>query len=398
MTQPSPQQYDTLIIGAGAAGLHCAANAARRGKRVLVIDHAKQAGKKILISGGGRCNFTNLYASPENYLSSNPHFCKSALSRYTQWDFIALVDKHQISYHEKTLGQLFCDDSAKDIVKMLLAECDQYGARVQLRTEVLDVEHNGQYLLKTSAGHYQAEQLVVACGGLSMPKLGATPLGYQIAEQFGHSIIPVRAGLVPFTLQDDQKQRFGEVSGISVPVTTAANDGYFREALLFTHRGVSGPAVLQISSYWQPGDAVTVNLLPDMDAFEWLKNQQSDQPKVQLSTLLQSIFPKRLVNALGGEFDWPLNQRLADISHARFETIADNLDSWSLKPNGTEGYRTAEVTLGGVNVDEISSKTMESKCQPGLYFIGEVVDVTGWLGGYNFQWAWASAYAAAEAL
>lgn len=398
MTQPSPQQYDTLIIGAGAAGLHCAANAARRGKRVLVIDHAKQAGKKILISGGGRCNFTNLYASPENYLSSNPHFCKSALSRYTQWDFIALVDKHQISYHEKTLGQLFCDDSAKDIVKMLLAECDQYGARVQLRTEVLDVEHNGQYLLKTSAGHYRAEQLVVACGGLSMPKLGATPLGYQIAEQFGHSIIPVRAGLVPFTLQDDQKQRFGEVSGISVPVTAAANDGYFREALLFTHRGVSGPAVLQISSYWQPGDAVTVNLLPDMDAFEWLKNQQSEQPKVQLSTLLQSVFPKRLVNALGGEFDWPLNQRLADISHARFETIADNLNSWSLKPNGTEGYRTAEVTLGGVNVDEISSKTMESKCQPGLYFIGEVVDVTGWLGGYNFQWAWASAYAAAEAL
>lgn len=398
MTQPSPQQYDTLIIGAGAAGLHCAANAARRGKRVLVIDHAKQAGKKILISGGGRCNFTNLYASPENYLSSNPHFCKSALSRYTQWDFIALVDKYQISYHEKTLGQLFCDDSAKDIVKMLLAECDQYGARVQLRTEVLDVEHNGQYLLKTSAGHYRAEQLVVACGGLSMPKLGATPLGYQIAEQFGHSIIPVRAGLVPFTLQDDQKQRFGEVSGISVPVTAAANDGYFREALLFTHRGVSGPAVLQISSYWQPGDAVTVNLLPDMDAFEWLKNQQSEQPKVQLSTLLQSVFPKRLVNALGGEFDWPLNQRLADISHARFETIADNLNSWSLKPNGTEGYRTAEVTLGGVNVDEISSKTMESKCQPGLYFIGEVVDVTGWLGGYNFQWAWASAYAAAEAL
>lgn len=398
MTQPSPQQYDTLIIGAGAAGLHCAANAARRGKRVLVIDHAKQAGKKILISGGGRCNFTNLYASPENYLSSNPHFCKSALSRYTQWDFIALVDKHQISYHEKTLGQLFCDDSAKDIVKMLLAECDQYGARVQLRTEVLDVEHNGQYLLKTSAGHYRAEQLVVACGGLSMPKLGATPLGYQIAEQFGHSIIPVRAGLVPFTLQDDQKQRFGEVSGISVPVTAAANDGYFREALLFTHRGVSGPAVLQISSYWQPGDAVTVNLLPDMDAFEWLKNQQSEQPKVQLNTLLQSVFPKRLVNALGGEFDWPLNQRLADISHARFETIADNLNSWSLKPNGTEGYRTAEVTLGGVNVDEISSKTMESKCQPGLYFIGEVVDVTGWLGGYNFQWAWASAYAAAEAL
>lgn len=392
------QQYDTIIIGAGAAGLHCAANAARRGKHVLLLDHAKQAGKKILISGGGRCNFTNLYASPENYLSSNPHFCKSALSRYTQWDFIALVDRYQIPYHEKTLGQLFCDNSAKDIVNMLLDECATHGAKVQLRTEIYGVEHGDGYQLKTSAGDYNANQLVIACGGLSIPKLGATPFGYQVAEQFGHSIVPVRAGLVPFTLHEEQKQRFGEVSGISVPVTAASGDGHFKEAMLFTHRGLSGPAVLQISSYWQPGEAVSINLLPDHEAMTWLQSQQQASPKMQLSTLLQTVFPKRLAVALIEEFKWPGDKRLADINKASFSHIAENLNNWQLKPNGTEGYRTAEVTLGGVNVDEVSSKTMESKHQPGLYFIGEVLDVTGWLGGYNFQWAWASAYAAAEAL
>ena len=359
------QQYDTIIVGAGAAGLHCAANAARRGKNVLLLDHAKQAGKKILISGGGRCNFTNLYASPENYLSNNPHFCKSALSRYTQWDFIALVDQYQIPYHEKTLGQLFCDNSAKDIVKMLLEECSLHGARVQLRTEIFSVEHDDNgYRLKTSAGDYKAAQLVIACGGLSMPKLGATPFGYQVAEQFGHSIIPVRAGLVPFTLHEEQKQRFGEVSGISVPVTAASGDGYFKEAMLFTHRGVSGPAVLQISSYWQPGDPVSINLLPEQDALAWLQSQQQASPKVQLSTLLQTVFPKRLSAALIEEFQWPGDKRLADISKASFSNIASNLNNWQLKPNGTEGYRTAEVTLGGVDVDQISSKTMESKLQP----------------------------------
>lgn len=393
------QQYDTIIIGAGAAGLHCAANAARRGKHVLLLDHAKQAGKKILISGGGRCNFTNLYASPENYLSSNPHFCKSALSRYTQWDFIALVDKHQIPYHEKTLGQLFCDNSAKDIVRLLLDECEAHAARVQLRTDILSVSYdNHHYTIRTSAGDFSAAQLVVACGGLSMPKLGATPLGYQIAEQFGHTIVPVRAGLVPFTLHEEQKQRFGEVSGISVPITAACGDGYFREAMLFTHRGISGPAVLQISSYWQPGDAVIINLLPDHEALHWLQQSQSESPKMQLSTLLQAHFPKRLVSALLAEFKWPGDKRLADINKTTFAEIAESLNRWTLKPNGTEGYRTAEVTLGGVNVDEVSSKTMESKHQPGLYFIGEVLDVTGWLGGYNFQWAWASGFAAAEAL
>lgn len=385
--------WDVIVIGAGAAGLHCAAHAAKRGKSVLVLDHAKQAGKKILISGGGRCNFTNMYAGPDNFLSSNPHFCKSALSRYTQWDFIGLVAEYGIPYHEKTLGQLFCDDSAKDIVRMLMSECDRYGARVQLRTEIVSVDFDDGYCVETSRGEYRSEKLVVACGGLSMPKLGATPLGYQIAEQFGHSIVPVRAGLVPFTLQEEDKERFAELSGVAVPVTAEANDGYFREAMLFTHRGVSGPAILQVSSYWQPGEAVTINLLPDLDAYEWLKTQQQQQPKTQLNTVLQAHFPKRVVTALAEHHQWPLSNKLADTSNAQFQTIADNLNRWQLKPNGTEGYRTAEVTLGGVNVDEVSSKTMESQKQPGLYFIGEVLDVTGWLGGFNFQWAWSSGFA-----
>jgi predicted Rossmann fold flavoprotein len=385
--------WDVIIIGAGAAGLHCAAHAAQRGKSVLVLDHAKQAGKKILISGGGRCNFTNMYAGPENFLSSNPHFCKSALSRYTQWDFIGLVAEYGIAYHEKTLGQLFCDNSAKDIVRMLMSECDRHGAKVQLRTEIVSVDHNDNYRIETSRGDYSCDKLVIACGGLSMPKLGATPLGYQIAEQFGHSIVPVRAGLVPFTLQDDEKARFAELSGVAVPVSAEAHGGYFREAMLFTHRGVSGPAILQVSSYWQPGEAVTINLLPDLDAFEWLKTQQQQQPKTQLNTVLQQHFPKRVVAAFAEHHQWPLNNKLADTSNAQFQAIADNLNRWQLKPNGTEGYRTAEVTLGGVNVDEVSSKTMESQKQPGLYFIGEVLDVTGWLGGFNFQWAWSSGFA-----
>ncbi len=385
--------WDVIVIGAGAAGLHCAAHAAKRGKSVLVLDHAKQAGKKILISGGGRCNFTNMYAGPDNFLSSNPHFCKSALSRYTQWDFIGLVAEYGIPYHEKTLGQLFCDDSAKDIVRMLMSECDRYGARVQLRTEIMSVDFDDGYCIDTSRGEYRSDKLVVACGGLSMPKLGATPLGYQIAEQFGHSIVPVRAGLVPFTLQEEDKERFAELSGVAVPVTAEANDGYFREAMLITHRGVSGPAILQVSSYWQPGEAVTINLLPDLDAYEWLKTQQQQQPKSQLNTVLQAHFPKRVVTALAEHHQWPLSNKLADTSNAQFQTIADNLNRWQLKPNGTEGYRTAEVTLGGVNVDEVSSKTMESQKQPGLYFIGEVLDVTGWLGGFNFQWAWSSGFA-----
>lgn len=391
-------QLDVLIIGAGAAGLHCAATAAARGKSVLLLDHAKQAGKKILISGGGRCNFTNMYTSPENFLSQNPHFCKSALSRYTPWDFIALVEKHGIAYHEKTLGQLFCDESAKDIVRMLMAECDTYGARVQLRTEILDVSYaNDQYQVKTSQGSYQASKLVVACGGLSMPKLGATPLGYQLAEQFGHSVLPVRAGLVPFTLHDADKERYAELSGLAVDVVASNERSSFKEAMLFTHRGLSGPSILQISSYWLPGEAVSLDLLPSTDVLAELQQLRTDRPKLGLRTVLQQWFPKRLALTLADQHQWP-DKNLADCNNALLAQVAETLNSWQVKPNGTEGYRTAEVTLGGVNTDEVSSRTMASNLQPGLFFIGEVLDVTGWLGGYNFQWAWASANAAGESV
>ncbi|RUO72262.1 NAD(P)/FAD-dependent oxidoreductase [Pseudidiomarina sediminum] len=392
------QHFDVIIIGAGAAGLHCAWQAAARGLKVVVLDHAKQAGKKILISGGGRCNFTNMYASPENYLSQNPHFCKSALSRYTQWDFIALVEKHGIAYHEKTLGQLFCDDSAKAIVRMLLDECDQHGAKVQLRTDIEQVSwQDERYQCVTSQGVFQAPQLVVACGGLSMPKLGATPFGYQLAEQFGHRILPVRAGLVPFTLHDAEKQAYSELSGLALDVTASTDATSFKEAMLFTHRGLSGPAILQISSYWQPGETVQIDLLPGHDAHTELQQLKQSRPKLGLRSVLQQWFPKRFALTFAEQQQWP-DKNLADCSNALLTQVADTLHAWPVKPNGTEGYRTAEVTLGGVDTDQLSSKTMASKHQPGLYFIGEVVDVTGWLGGYNFQWAWASAHACASSL
>lgn len=390
--------YDVIVIGAGAAGLMAAITAANRGRKVLLLDHAKQAGKKILISGGGRCNFTNLYASPENYLSQNPHFCKSALKRYTQWDFIALVDKHQIPWHEKTLGQLFCDHSAKDIVNMLLSECRDAGVKVQLRTEIMAVQHEQeQFILSTSAGDYRCDKLIVACGGLSMPKLGATPFGYKLAEQFGHSIIPVRAGLVPFTLHEHDKEQLAELSGVATDVIASNQHTSFREAMLFTHRGVSGPSILQISSYWLPGETISINLLPDLDVQSWLQEAKTSQPRALLTNVLSQQLPKRLVQSLSRYALWP-DQRMADLSNAAIQKVAASLNAWPLMPNGTEGYRTAEVTLGGVNVDEISSKTMESKRQPGLFFVGEVLDVTGWLGGYNFQWAWSSGWVAGQSV
>lgn len=390
--------HDVIIIGAGAAGLLCAATAAQRGRRVLVIDHAKQAGKKILISGGGRCNFTNLYTSPENYLSENPHFCKSALSRYTQWDFIDLVNRHGIAYHEKTLGQLFCDHSAKDIVSMLLTECRRAGAQVQLRTEITAVDYDANgYTVVTNQGVLRAPQLVVACGGLSMPKLGATPLGYQLAEQFGHRMVPVRAGLVPFTLHDTDKQRFTELSGLAVDVIASNQRNQFKEAMLFTHRGLSGPAMLQISSYWYPGETIQINLLPQESIFTSLLELRQQRPRMSLRSVLQEWLPKRLALTLCEQYQWP-DKNLADCNNALFQTIADTLENWTIKPNGTEGYRTAEVTLGGVDTREVNSKTMASTLQPGLYFIGEVLDVTGWLGGYNFQWAWSSGWACGESL
>ncbi|QSX37331.1 BaiN/RdsA family NAD(P)/FAD-dependent oxidoreductase [Shewanella sedimentimangrovi] len=391
------KHHQVIIIGAGAAGLMCALTAGYRGRDVLLLDNAKQLGRKILISGGGRCNFTNLNIEPAAYLCRNPHFCKSALARFTQWDFIAMVERHGIAFHEKTLGQLFCDDSAKDIVDMLTTECDWAGVKIQLRTEILNVQaQEGGYLLLTSQGDLSCESLVIATGGLSMPKLGATPFGLQLAQQFGLNVLPTCAGLVPFILQPQDKANFEQLSGISLPVVATAQCGKsFREALLFTHRGLSGPAVLQISSYWKPGESISFNLLPDTDLTSWLKEQCAESPKLSLRNAMARLLPKRLVEVLqemGALPDKALNQ----LGKAEIESLQQYFNDWRIQPGGTEGYRTAEVTLGGVDTDELSSKTMEARKQPGLYFIGEVVDVSGWLGGYNFQWAWSSGYAAGE--
>lgn len=387
---------DVIVIGAGAAGLFCAAEAGKRGRSVEVLDHAKKVGRKILMSGGGRCNFTNLYASHENFLCANPHFCKSALSRYTQWDFIGLVAEYGIPYHEKTLGQLFCDDSANDIVKMLMAECDKAGATVTTRCEILSLQkQDSGFLLKTSLGDYECESVVIATGGLSMPKLGATPFGYQIAEQFGLKVLPTRAGLVPFTLHDKDKEKLAELSGVAIDVTAQANDTQFKEAMLFTHRGLSGPSMLQVSSYWEPGDEVDIDLAPECDGEAWINEKRNENPDSLLSTCLSSLFPKRVAQTLLEWFEWP-NKPIKQFNPNELKSMGEALNRWQVKPNGTEGYRTAEVTLGGVDTDEISSKTMMAKKVEGLFFIGEVVDVTGWLGGYNFQWAWSSGWAAGQ--
>ena len=389
-------QKDVIVIGAGAAGLFCAAQAGKRGRAVAVLDHGKKVGRKILMSGGGRCNFTNMYAEPANFLSANPHFCKSALSRYTQWDFISLVSEYGIPYHEKTLGQLFCDNSASDIVDMLVKECDKAGAEIVTRCEILSVEKTGAgYVLSTSLGDYVCESLVIATGGLSMPKIGATPFGYKIAEQFGLKVLPTRAGLVPFTLHDKDKQALEALSGIAVDTSASCNDTSFREAMLFTHRGLSGPSMLQISSYWHPGDTLHIDLQPAMSAAEYLTAAQQDTPDAQLSTVLSKFYPKRVAQTFIDIRQWP-NEPVKRLNHSQIAEIDNTLSDWQVTPNGTEGYRTAEVTLGGVDTDELSSKTMMSKKAEGLFFIGEVVDVTGWLGGYNFQWAWSSAWAAGQ--
>ena len=389
--------YDVVIIGAGAAGLMCAAQAAYRGRKVLVVDHAKQAGKKILISGGGRCNFTNMEVEPANYLCGNPHFVKSALSRYTQWDFLGLIGKYGVAYHERDFGQLFCDDSAKEIVRILKGECEETGAKVQLRTDVLSIEKSESgYIVDTSQQTYRCASLVIATGGLSMPKLGATPFGYKLAEQFGLSVLPTRAGLVPFTLHDHDKQKYAELSGISLPVRVESQNGTsFAADMLFTHRGLSGPVILQISNYWQPGEPVSIDLLPSLDLTEALREEKQQSPNQSLKNTLARWLPKRFVEALiesGQLIDKPLKQ----LEHKEFAHTVHTLEQWHIKPNGTEGYRTAEVTLGGVDTDQLSSKTMECKNVKGLYFVGEVMDVTGWLGGYNFQWAWASGWAAGQ--
>ena len=393
------ERFDAIVIGAGAAGMFCAAQAGQAGLRVLLLDNGKKPGRKILMSGGGRCNFTNMYVEPAAYLSGNPHFCKSALARYTQWDFIDLVGKYGIAWHEKTLGQLFCDDSAAQIVDLLVSECEKGGVVTRLRSEILSVARDEEgYQLQLNGETVFARRLVIASGGLSMPGLGASPFGYKIAEQFGLRVLPTRAGLVPFTLHKPLLEQLQALSGVSVPAVITADDGtVFRESLLFTHRGLSGPAVLQISSYWQPGEFVTINLLPECDLAAFLDAQRAEHPNQSLKNTLAMQLPKRLVECLQLLGQIP-DVSLRQLNNKEQQQLIETLTAWRVQPNGTEGYRTAEVTLGGVDTNELSSRTMEARRVPGLYFIGEVMDVTGWLGGYNFQWAWASAWACAQAL
>src|SRR3990167_1450905 len=390
------KKVDVVVIGAGAAGLMCAIEAGKRKRQVIVLDHANKPGKKILMSGGGRCNFTNYYVDSENFISHNPHFCKSALNRYTPYDFIDLVYRYEIPFHEKTLGQLFCDNKAKDILEMLLSECNYAGATVQLNTVVEKIEKlsNQHFKLTSQQGDIDCSSLVIATGGLSIPTLGASSFGYKVAEQFNIKVWPTRAGLVPLTLPAENKEKLSVLSGVAVDSIVGNANQSFRENFLFTHRGLSGPAILQISSYWNPGEEININLLPDLYVIAYLKLMQKQHPGKHLKTLLTDLLPKHLVEVLFNSDI--INKSIATISHHDLENMAELISAWPVKPNGTEGYRTAEVTLGGVDCDAISSKTMEANAVPGLYFIGEVLDMTGWLGGYNFQWAWASGWAAGQ--
>jgi predicted Rossmann fold flavoprotein len=389
---------DVLIVGAGAAGLMCAITAGQRGRSVLVVDHANRVGKKILMSGGGRCNFTNTGASPANYLSANPHFAKSALARYTPADFIALVEKHGIAYHEKELGQLFCDDSSKQIVRLLLDECAAAGVRIETGCGVERVRRTDEgFAVLTARGEVHAESLVVATGGLSIPSMGASGFGYELARQFGHAVLPVRAALVPLTLSGKHQEHYADLAGVALPLAEArVGKRSFRAGLLFTHRGLSGPAILQISSYWQPGDDLRLDLAPDAGLDDWLVAQRAARPAAELKNVLADALPKRLAQRL---CELVFESRpMRQYRDAELRGIGRQMHDWPITASGTEGYRTAEVTLGGVDTDGLSSSTMQSKLVHGLYFIGEVVDVTGWLGGYNFQWAWASGHAAGEAV
>ncbi len=390
------QKTDVVVIGAGASGLMCAIEAGKRGRRVLVLDSENKPGKKILMSGGGRCNFTNYSIEPENFISQNPHFCKSALSRFTQWDFLALIDQYNIPFHERRHGQLFCNDSAKDILNMLLAECEIAQVTIQLNCTILEITQlsDNKFQLKTDKKIIQCQSLVIATGGLSIPKMGATAFGYQVANQFNINVQPVSAGLVPFTLQEIDKNIFSQLSGIAVPCAVSNERQTFTENILFTHRGLSGPVILQISSYWQVGERITVNFLPNKNVISLLKEKRSEKTKNQVKNILSDFLPKRLLEVLIDQ--QLLTISIQDISNQQMSEIANNIEQWKIKPSGTEGYRTAEVTLGGIDCTAISSKTMESNTVSGLYFIGEVVDVTGWLGGYNFQWAWSSGWCAGQ--
>ncbi len=385
---------DVIVIGGGAAGLFCALTAGRRGRQVLVIEHAEKVGRKILISGGGRCNFTNLYAAPENFLGGNPNFHKSALARFTPHDFIALVEKHGIRYHEKKLGQLFCDDGSQQIVELLLRECAAAGVAIRTGCRVESVAKSERFTVSTNQGRFECQSLVVATGGLSIPKLGATDFGHRLARQFGLRVTATKPALVPFTLADKDRASFARLSGVSVEAQVSLRTQSFRENILVTHQGMSGPAILQISSYWQPGEAIEIDLLPGDDAHELLAGERASAK--ELKTVLAQHWPQRFAQAWA-EVNSP-SKPLRQYSNRELREIAERIHHWRVVPSGTEGYRKAEVTAGGVDTDELSSRSLEARRVPGLYFIGEVVDVTGWLGGYNFQWAWASGYAAGQAV
>ncbi len=391
MTSP-----EVIIIGAGAAGLMCAIEAGKRGREVRVLDHARKPGNKIRMAGGGRCNFTNYDVQASHYLSHNPHFVKSALSRFTQWDFLALVERYHIPFHERDHGQLFCDDSSKDILDMLLAECRAAGVTIRLKTPVTAVaqERDGGFVVRTEDDQLRCESLVIATGGLSIPTAGATPFGYRIAEQFGIKVWPPSAGLVPFTLQPTDKARLAPLSGIAVDARVSCGGSSFRENVLFTHRGLSGPAILQASNYWQAGESVAIDWLPELAVADAIAAASKSHPKQQLKTFIGHHLPQRLVAVL---LDETLAATpLAQLGAKQIEQAGQALQRWQVIPAGTEGYRTAEVTRGGVDCDVVSSKTMEVQAMPGLYFIGEVLDVTGWLGGYNLQWAWSSGWCAGQ--
>lgn len=388
---------DVVILGAGAAGLMCAIEAGKRGRKVLVLDHAKKVAEKIRISGGGRCNFTNSNSAPDRFLSQNPQFCVSAFKRYTQHDFINLVKSYGIKFHEKTLGQLFCDNSAQDIIQMLLSECQKAKVVVQTETSIHSVAKEGdKFTLQTSRGPVTAKSLVIATGGPSIPKMGSSSFGYEVANQFDINVVPPRAGLVPLVFDPIILNFTKELSGVSVdPVEVKSRSGkVFREAMLFTHKGISGPAILQISSYWQPGEEIIINLLPDLDVLPWLKEHRQHNGKILLHNILAEVLPKRLTDMIVE--DSKVSGRVGDLGDKALGTIATRINAWKVIPSGSEGYRTAEVTLGGIDTNELSSKTFESRKVPGLYFIGEVVDVTGHLGGYNFQWAWSSGWCAGQ--
>ena len=390
------QSYDVIILGAGAAGLMAALTAGQRGRRVALLDHLDRPGAKILISGGGRCNFTNLGAAPERFLSANPHFARSALGRYTQHDFVALVEKHRIPYHEKTLGQLFCDHSARDIVRMLLDECAAGAVDIKLSHRVTDVTRGDSFRVDTDRGSFTAPRLVLATGGPSIPKMGATGFAYEVARRFGLKIVEPRPALVPLTLGAETLEAARALAGVAVDGVAAAGKAAFREAVLFTHRGLSGPAILQASSYWRHREPVTIDLAPDRDALAFLKDRKRERPKAEPKNILTEILPARLAQAIAEELK--LGGAIANLPDRTLEAAARRLKSWSFVPTGTEGFAKAEVTAGGIDTAELSQKTLEAKRAPGLHVIGEAVDVTGWLGGYNFQWAWASGWCAGQAV